>query len=172
MASKRLKGVNFIGSGFKRIPSGSHVCCHISSFSGSIFKILTCIKMYVKNAKRWWNLHVPVFFRSGATGLQRVIGWAERKWNIELCQMSVHLNGHLSVGAYILPGFYLTSTSTLYFAFHCLNVSVFPCVCWSVCLFVFLLSMAIDLQLMCDGATDGWIDGWTDGRTQFPIGSQ
>ena len=80
-------------------------------------------------------------------------------------KMSVHLHGHLSVGAYILLGFYPTSTS-LFFALHCLNVSVYPCVCWSVCLSVFLLPMAIDLHLVCDGAktTQG---GQTDGRTDI-----
>ena len=50
--------------------------------------------------------------------------------------MSVYLHGHLSVGAYILPGFYLTSISSLFFSLHRLNVSVYPCVCWSVCLSV------------------------------------
>ena len=143
MASKRLKGVFFIGSGFKRIPSGSHVCCHISSFSGSILKIFTCIKMYVENAKRWWNRHVPVFFRSGATGLQRVIGWAERKWNIELCQMSVHLNGHLSVGAYILPGLHGFLLHGCFFL-HWLNVSHYPFVRWSSSQSIFLLPTVTD----------------------------
>ena len=80
-------------------------------------------------------------------------------------KMSVHLHGHLSVGAYILLGFYLTSTS-LFFALHCLNVSVYPCVCWSVCLSVFLLPMALDLHLMCDGAKITQ-DGQTIRRTDI-----